>query len=77
MGVLVQIRDLPEAAHRTLKGRAAVQGRTLSDYLREELVTLAERPTPEEVWRRIDERPEVELAESPGEVVRGERDARG
>jgi plasmid stability protein len=77
MGVLVQVRDLPEEAHRTLKARAAMEGRTLSDYLRERLVELAERPTPEEFWRRVAARPTAELDESPAETIRRERDARG
>jgi antitoxin FitA len=74
MGVLVQIRDVPEEAHRVLKARAALKGRTLSDYLRAELVALAERPSPEELWERLEQRPVI-----PGSVatqVRAERDAR-
>lgn len=73
MGVLVQVRDLPEEAHRTLKARAAREGRTLSDYLRRELVKLAERPTPEDFWKRLAEREPVELDESPADMIRAER----
>ena len=34
MASLVQIRDLPDDVHRTLKSRAAAQGVSLSEYLR-------------------------------------------
>jgi plasmid stability protein len=77
MAVLIQIREVPAAAHRTLKARAATEGRTLSDYLRRELVRLAESPTPEEIWERIGARAPIELSESPAEAIRRERDARG
>ena len=42
---LVQVRDVPEATLRTLKGQAAERGLTLSAYLRDELDRLATRPT--------------------------------
>jgi plasmid stability protein len=48
MGRLVQIRDVPEPVHRTLKARAAQSGRSLSEYLRVELARLAALPTPDE-----------------------------
>lgn len=59
-----------------MKARAAKDGRTLSEYLRRELVALAERPTQAEVWERIRSRPMIEPRVSPTELVRRERDAR-
>lgn len=53
MGVLVQIRDVPESVHRTLKSRAAASGVSLSEYLRSVLARTAARPTPEELVARI------------------------
>jgi plasmid stability protein len=50
---LIQIRDVPEDVHRTLKARAAAQGRTLSDLVRDEVVRAARTPTPEELDERI------------------------
>lgn len=73
---LVQIRDLPEAAHRELKARAARAGRTLSEYLRRELVALAERPEPDDLWDRLESRPTARFQESASEVLRRERDER-
>jgi plasmid stability protein len=53
---LIQIRDVPEDVHRTLKSRAAAQGRSLSDYLLNEVTRVARTPTPEELDERIRSR---------------------
>lgn len=45
---IVQIRDVPEDTVRRLKAKAALQGVSLSDYLRAELHRLAGRPTMDE-----------------------------
>ena len=45
LGTLVQIRDVPDEMHRTLKSRAAAAGVSLSEYLRTVLErTLAAHP---------------------------------
>jgi hypothetical protein len=75
MGVLVQIRDVPQEAHRTLKARAALAGTSLSEYLRTELVRIASRPTPEELAARVRARGTVERDESLDASVRRLRDA--
>jgi plasmid stability protein len=74
MGVLVQVRDLPVSAHRALKARAATEGRTLSAYLRRELIALAERPSPDELWERISAREVVNPRQTPSDTIRAERD---
>ena len=50
---LIQIRDVPDDVHRTLKARAASVGRSLSDYVLEEVTRLARTPTPGELDERI------------------------
>jgi plasmid stability protein len=75
MGVLVQIRDVPEEAHRTLKARAALAGTSLSEYLRAELVRVASRPTPEELAARVRAREPVVRDERAAVSVRRLRDA--
>lgn len=50
---MVQIRELPEDVHRTLKARAAARGITLSEYLRLEVVRLARSATADELDERI------------------------
>ncbi len=74
MGRLVQVRDVPEAVHRTLKTRAAEAGVSLSEYLRAELSRLAGLPTPDQVrarLHRLPRRPEPEV--SPAEIIRERR----
>jgi antitoxin FitA len=53
---LIQIRDVPDDVHRTLKARAAARGTSLSDYLLSELMRVARTPTPEELDERIRSR---------------------
>ena len=40
----VQIRSVPVELHRRLKARAAVEGMTMSDFIRRELAKVLERP---------------------------------
>lgn len=58
---LIQIRHVPEGVHRTLKARAAARGRSLSDYLLEEIVRVADAPTPEELDAEIRARGRVSV----------------
>jgi len=50
---LIQIRDVPDDVHRTLKMRAAAEGTSLSHYLLREVTRVARNPTPEELDARI------------------------
>ena len=74
MSVMVQVRNMPDDVHRTLKSRAALAGMSLSDYLLAELRRVAERPTIDEIRARIAARPVITLPESPVDIIRAERD---
>jgi antitoxin FitA len=74
MGVMVQIRDVPEDVHRTLKARAAASGTSLSEYLRAELLRTASRPTPAELAARVRARGAVELPSGSEAAIRRLRD---
>ena len=76
MSKMIQLRNVPEPLHRTLKSRAAIAGLSLSDYLIRELRVLSERPTPLELRQRVQSRQKIELQESPADALRAERDAR-
>lgn len=76
MSIMIQIRNVPDALHRTLKSRAALAGMSLSDYLLSELRSVAERPTMSEMRARLEDRPPVRLKRSPAEILRAERDRR-
>jgi plasmid stability protein len=72
---MIQIRNVPDALHRKLKSRAALEGMSLSDYLLAELRRVAERPTLGELRERLGGRSTVTLTVSPEQAVRDERDA--
>ena len=48
----IQVRDVPDHVHATLRARAAAAGVSLSEYLRLEITRLAGRPTMAEVIAR-------------------------
>jgi plasmid stability protein len=73
---MIQIRNVPEKLHRTLKARAAKSGMSLSDYLLAEIREIAERPTMEEMLERLHQQPQVTLSVSTAELVRADRDSR-
>lgn len=49
MSVMIQVRNVPDSVHRTLKMRAAATGTSLSDYIKRELVKAAEQATLDEI----------------------------
>ena len=75
MPKMVQIRNVPDALHRTLKVRAAASGQTLSDYLLGEMKRLAARPTRGEMLDRIHARRRVTLKTPAARIIRDERDS--
>lgn len=73
MSKMLQVRNVPDDLHRTLKARAALAGTSLSEYLLRELTRLAERPTREEMRRRLERRDPVQPSVSPADVLAEER----
>ncbi len=75
MTKMIQIRNVPDDLHRTLKIRAAQTGMSLSDYLLAEIERVAEKPTLSELMDRLAQVEPVEVSESPEEIIRRHRDA--
>jgi plasmid stability protein len=73
---MIQLRNVPDALHRKLKSRAALEGLSLSEYLIGEVRRAAERPSLSELRQRLAERSSVTPDVSPAEAVRAERNAR-
>ena len=73
MSVMVQIRNVPSDLHRELKARAALEGMSLSDYLLRELRHVLERPTLNEMRKRLAGRTPVNPQPMPAVAVRAER----
>jgi plasmid stability protein len=76
MPKMIQVRNVPDIVHRTLKARAAMAGLSLSDYLLAELRRFAERPTMEELRERLHRRESVKPKVPAYKAIREERDAR-
>lgn len=76
MNKMIQIRNVPEKLHRKLKARAAAEGITLSDYLREEIERLSTKPTLKQ-WAEELRKRNVDYGPiSAAELIRMERDSR-
>jgi plasmid stability protein len=73
---MIQIRNVPDSLHRSLKARAALEGLSLSDYLLAEVRRLAAHPSLAELRLRLGERDPAGLSVSPTEALRAEREGR-
>ncbi len=76
MSVMVQIRNMPDEIHRTMKARAAEAGMSLSDYLLREIQVIAKRPTIAEMVERLRALPPIVPDIDPADLIREERDRR-
>jgi antitoxin FitA len=76
MSKMIQLRNVPDALHRSLKARAALTGMSLSDYLLAEIKEIADRPTLAELRQRLHNRQSVPDDIESARLVREERDAR-
>jgi len=75
MSKMIQIRDVPDEVHRTLKVRAAAEGLSLSDYIKRDLEELAKQATLEDVFAGARARGESGLTAE--EIVAVQREHRG
>ena len=76
MSKMIQLRNVPDTLHRSLKARAAMAGMSLSDYLLTEIKEIAERPTLAELRARLRTRKAVTVSLDTARLVREEREAR-
>jgi plasmid stability protein len=73
---MIQIRDVPDRVHSTLKARAAREGMSLSDFLKRELARTVERPSLREWLERTQQAKPIPTRRSAAQIVRELRDAR-
>ena len=71
----IQVRNVSEETSRALKAKAALEGRSLSDYLLRELDRLATRPSRAELLERIASR-DVATLEPAALVLADQRPGR-
>lgn len=76
MSKMIQVRDVPESVHTTLKSRAAREGMSLSDFIKRELERVAERPTMQEWLERTQNTKAIPSKRTPAQVIRELRDHR-
>jgi len=76
MTKMIQLRNVPDILHRTLKARAAMAGMSLSDYLLAEIKEIAEKPTLAQLQERLHRRKPVSGQFDSAQLVREERQAR-
>ena len=76
MSKMIQVRNVPDNLHRTLKAQAAMAGMSLSDFLLAEIRRLADRPTIAELRERMRSRASINVQVSAAAFVRQERDSR-
>jgi hypothetical protein len=75
MAVQITIRDVSEVVRDELAARAALQGKSMQEYLRGELERLAARPPVEKVLERIRERKATAGTRLSPEEILAHRDA--
>jgi len=73
---MVQVRDVPDRVHGTLKARAAREGMSLSDFLKRELARAAERPSMQEWLDRAQQAQPIRTRTSAVQAIRELRDSR-
>jgi plasmid stability protein len=76
MGVMIQVRNVPEALHVAIKARAAAEGLTLTDYIQRLLEREVAQPTRREILERLRRVPRVKIEPSAAALIRQERDSR-
>jgi hypothetical protein len=69
---MIQVRNVPDEIHRSLKERAAREGTTMSDLILAELPRLAHKPSPEQLLDRVRRRTPVG-GEPAAELIAAER----
>ena len=76
MATMIQVRNVPDEVHRRLKARAALAGMSLSAYALAELRRGLDRPTTDELLRRLRSRVPVAVHPRPADLIRQEREQR-
>ncbi len=75
MTKMIQVRNVPDSIHRALKAKAALAGKSLSDWILEELEALAAMPSEEELLERLRETEPFVMKRSSAKTIRKDRDA--
>jgi len=75
MAIQITIRDIPEKVRDELAARAALQGKSMQEFLRAELLRMADRPSIEAWLHQVRRRKRVNQTRVSSEQVVKDRDA--
>jgi plasmid stability protein len=75
MSVQITIRDVPDAVKDELAARAALQGKSMQEFLRAELERLAARPPVDQLLARIRDRKRTTKTRVSSEEILAHRNA--
>jgi plasmid stability protein len=75
MSTNLQIRNVPDELHRALKVRAALEGKSMSELLIEQLRATLALPSERELRERLAGAEPFAMHESSAALIRRERDA--
>ncbi len=75
MATNLQIRNVPDDLHRTLKVRAALEGKSMSELLLEQLRAMLALPSEQELRQRLSSAEPFAMDQSSAALIRSERDA--
>lgn len=73
MSTMIQIRNVPDDVHRSLKARSALLGMSLSDLILDELRAMAAVPSPQELQLELRQAEPFAMQRSSAELIRQER----
>jgi len=77
MAIQITVRDVPEKVRDELAARAALQGKSMQEYLRAELERLAARPSVDAWLEQLRKRKRASQTRVAARQVLKERDADG
>jgi plasmid stability protein len=75
MSKTIQVRDVPDRVHRILKARAAREGMSLSDFIKQELERSAVQPTMREWLENTRQAKPISTKRSAVQIIRELRDS--
>ena len=76
MSKMIQVRDVPDQVHSTLKARAAREGMSLSDFIKRELERVTQRPSLQEWLDLTKQIKPISTKRSAAQIIRELRDTR-
>ena len=75
MAHMIQIRNVPAPVHRALKARAAMEGKSMSELLLEQMEAWLALPSEQELLARLRAADPFDMEQSSAALIRKERDS--